>query len=158
MKQVAQLKLALTAWGQKAFAPIGFFAQIKPLVSAVVLMSAVLMSSCQNKVKEASSDESTAQTPYFNWEGATIYFMLTDRFNNGDLTNDLNYDRSEPTAVLRGFEGGDLSGIIQKIEEMGGMTVAVINGFPKSEIEISATIVLYKNDLKTLQKKTVYLL
>ena len=29
--------------------------------------------------------------------------------------------------------------LIEKIEEMGGMTVAVINGFPKSEIEISAT-------------------
>ena len=29
--------------------------------------------------------------------------------------------------------------LIQKIEDMGGMTVAVINGFPKSEIEISAT-------------------
>ena len=117
MKQVAQLKLALIAWGQKAFALIGFFAQIKPLVSAVVLMSAVLMSSCQNKVKEASSDESTAQTPYFNWEGSTIYFMLTDRFNNGDLTNDVNFDRTEPTGVLRGFEGGDLAGITQKIEE-----------------------------------------
>ncbi len=29
--------------------------------------------------------------------------------------------------------------LIAKIEDMGGMTVAVINGFPKSEIEISAT-------------------
>ncbi len=29
--------------------------------------------------------------------------------------------------------------LIEKIEKMGGMTVAVINGFPKSEIEISAT-------------------
>ena len=29
--------------------------------------------------------------------------------------------------------------LIEKIEGMGGMTVAVINGFPKSEIEISAT-------------------
>ena len=29
--------------------------------------------------------------------------------------------------------------LIEKIEDMGGMTVAVIKGFPKSEIEISAT-------------------
>ena len=29
--------------------------------------------------------------------------------------------------------------LIEKIEDMGGMTVAVIEGFPKSEIEISAT-------------------
>ena len=32
-----------------------------------------------------------------------------------------------------------LDSAIEKIEEMGGMTVAVIEGFPKSEIETSAT-------------------
>ncbi|GAB1308470.1 hypothetical protein KH5_11530 [Urechidicola sp. KH5] len=53
----------------------------------------------------------------FVWENANIYFLLTDRFNNGDVTNDLNFDRSKETAVLRGFEGGDLKGITQKIKE-----------------------------------------
>ncbi len=53
----------------------------------------------------------------FVWEGANIYFLLTDRFNNGNPENDLNYDRSNPTGTLRGFMGGDLAGITQKIEE-----------------------------------------
>ncbi|MDF0716240.1 alpha-amylase family glycosyl hydrolase [Muricauda sp. 334s03] len=53
----------------------------------------------------------------FVWEGANIYFLLTDRFNNGNPENDVNFDRTEETAVLRGFEGGDIQGITQKIEE-----------------------------------------
>lgn len=50
----------------------------------------------------------------FVWEGANIYFLLTDRFNNGNPNNDVNFDRTEETAVLRGFEGGDIQGITQK--------------------------------------------
>ncbi len=54
-------------------------------------------------------------TPKF-WQNATVYFMLTDRFNNADLTNDHAYNRTKKTAKLRGFEGGDIKGIITKIE------------------------------------------
>lgn len=50
------------------------------------------------------------------WKSANIYFMLTDRFNNGDPENDLSYARKKDADVLRGFEGGDIKGIIQKIE------------------------------------------
>ncbi|MEO5790281.1 alpha-amylase family glycosyl hydrolase [Gelidibacter sp.] len=53
----------------------------------------------------------------FVWEGANLYFLLTDRFNNGDTSNDLNFDRTKAPGKLRGFEGGDLKGIIQKIED-----------------------------------------
>jgi alpha-amylase len=53
----------------------------------------------------------------FIWEGANLYFLLTDRFNNADTTNDLNFGRTDETAVLRGFKGGDIKGITQKINE-----------------------------------------
>nr|WP_320120263.1 alpha-amylase family glycosyl hydrolase [uncultured Marinifilum sp.] len=58
----------------------------------------------------------TAKTP-FVWEGANLYFLLTDRFNNGTSNNDVNFERELPTATLRGFEGGDIKGITQKIKE-----------------------------------------
>ena len=45
-----------------------------------------------------------------------MYFLLTDRFNNGDRRNDVNFDRTAPTAKLRGFMGGDIRGITKKIE------------------------------------------
>lgn len=43
-----------------------------------------------------------------------MYFLLTDRFNNGDTTNDINFNRTKETAMLRGFKGGDFEGITQK--------------------------------------------
>lgn len=58
-----------------------------------------------------------SQKTAFTWEGANTYFLLTDRFANGDKTNDVNFGRTEKAATLRGFEGGDLRGIIQKIDE-----------------------------------------
>lgn len=57
------------------------------------------------------------KTVPFIWEGANIYFMLTDRFKNGNRENDINFERTNATGVLRGFMGGDLEGITQKIEE-----------------------------------------
>ena len=59
---------------------------------------------------------SATKTP-FVWESANVYFLLTDRFNNGDKTNDHTYNRTKPTGKLRGFEGGDIRGIIQKLDE-----------------------------------------
>jgi alpha-amylase len=53
----------------------------------------------------------------FLWESASIYFLLTDRFNNGNNSNDFNFERTSETAVLRGFEGGDIQGITQKLKE-----------------------------------------
>ena len=53
----------------------------------------------------------------FVWEGANLYFLLTDRFNNGDTTNDVNFDRTKETGKLRGFKGGDIKGITQKVKE-----------------------------------------
>ncbi len=57
------------------------------------------------------------ETVPFVWENANIYFLLTDRFNNGDTTNDLNFGRTKETSKLRGMMGGDIKGITQKVEE-----------------------------------------
>ena len=58
-----------------------------------------------------------ALTPSQVWNGATVYFLLTDRFYNGDSTNDRALDRARDGAVLRSFQGGDLAGVLRKIEE-----------------------------------------
>ncbi|MEP7227074.1 MAG: alpha-amylase family glycosyl hydrolase [Gemmatimonadales bacterium] len=51
------------------------------------------------------------------WNSATVYFLLTDRFQNGDPGNDRALGRAQDGALLRNFEGGDLAGVLQKIEE-----------------------------------------
>ena len=53
----------------------------------------------------------------FVWENANVYFLLIDRFHNGDKTNDHTFNRNKPTGKLRGFEGGDIRGVIQKLDE-----------------------------------------
>lgn len=60
--------------------------------------------------------KTTAKTPFL-WENANVYFLLTDRFNNGDTTNDHTFNRNKETGKLRGFEGGDIRGVIQKLDE-----------------------------------------
>jgi alpha-amylase len=51
------------------------------------------------------------------WNGATVYFLLTDRFRNGDPGNDGALGRGQDAAPLRGFLGGDLSGVLEKMRE-----------------------------------------
>jgi alpha-amylase len=51
------------------------------------------------------------------WNGATVYFLLTDRFHNGDPSNDRALGRRHDGAVLRSYEGGDLAGVRQRLEE-----------------------------------------
>lgn len=50
----------------------------------------------------------------WKWEDALIYFAFTDRFFNGDPSNDRPIDGIELPA---NYQGGDLEGIIKKIEE-----------------------------------------
>jgi alpha-amylase len=52
----------------------------------------------------------------FLWENATVYFLLTDRFANGDKANDFAYGRKADGAPLRGFMGGDFKGLTEKIK------------------------------------------
>lgn len=86
----------------------------KLLLPALLL----LLLSCKTETKTATTAKPTATAAKpFIWAGANVYFLLTDRFFNGDTSNDVNFGRDEETAKLRGFEGGDLKGITQKIEE-----------------------------------------
>lgn len=79
---------------------------ILPALAAVTLLPG-----CATQKQQAKHDAP------FVWEGANMYFLLTDRFNNGDTANDLNYNRTKEAGTLRGFEGGDIKGITQKIKD-----------------------------------------
>jgi alpha-amylase len=81
-----------------------------------VILVFFTLSSCAQKTKKETFIEEPRAAP-FVWEGANLYFLLTDRFNNGDTSNDINFDRTKETGKLRGFEGGDIKGVTQKIED-----------------------------------------
>lgn len=52
--------------------------------------------------------------PDFDWEEARIYFVLTDRFMDGDASNNINVDKTHPEA----YHGGDFRGLIDKLDYM----------------------------------------
>ncbi|SCN24518.1 Pullulanase precursor [Clostridium sp. N3C] len=62
----------------------------------------------------------------FDWDEARIYFMLTDRFYNGDTSNDdpngENYDKSN----LETYHGGDFKGITKKLDYLQDLGINTI--------------------------------
>ncbi|PWI33381.1 alpha-amylase [Vibrio albus] len=52
-----------------------------------------------------------------NWKNANIYFVMVDRFNNADHSNDNRYGRHKDGKDDVGtFHGGDLKGVIEKLD------------------------------------------
>ncbi|GIW22682.1 MAG: alpha-amylase [Candidatus Sericytochromatia bacterium] len=46
------------------------------------------------------------------WQNQIIYFIFTDRFSNGNKSNDFNVNSKDPWA----YHGGDLQGVINKLD------------------------------------------
>ncbi len=80
--------------------------KLLPLVLSVLLGSVAALPSADS---------------HFNWGNATVYFVITDRFCNGDSTNDVNYGRRVDYGSERlnaaTFHGGDFCGMLQKARE-----------------------------------------
>ncbi|HYF78630.1 MAG TPA: alpha-amylase family glycosyl hydrolase [Symbiobacteriaceae bacterium] len=56
------------------------------------------------------------------WTDESIYFVFLDRFNNGDPTNDGAASVNDP----RGWHGGDLQGVIDKLDYIKSMGFTAI--------------------------------
>lgn len=74
----------------------------------------VLLFSCINVLWAATPDR-------FEWRNASVYFVITDRFYNGNPDNDMNYGRindygSEQLNAAT-FHGGDFAGMLKKARE-----------------------------------------
>ncbi|MCA0152041.1 alpha-amylase family glycosyl hydrolase [Winogradskyella vincentii] len=92
---------------------------MKHIILTVAICLSVMTcknTSNQEQTQDKVEETTTSSTP-FVWEGANLYFLLTDRFNNGDTSNDVNFDRTKAPGKLRGFEGGDIKGVTQKVKE-----------------------------------------
>ena len=87
---------------------------MKKQALAITLALSSLFCGYTNAQKKSSPKKET--TP-FVWEGANLYFLLTDRFNDDNNKKEIYFDRTKTTGKLRGFEGGNIKGITKKIEE-----------------------------------------
>ena len=78
---------------------------------AVALIS---LGACVLAARHGELSPKTADPAVF-WNHATVYFLLTDRFANGDTSNDRALGRAHDGALLRSYEGGDLAGVLRKV-------------------------------------------
>ncbi|MGY5450587.1 alpha-amylase family glycosyl hydrolase [Agarivorans sp. MS3-6] len=56
----------------------------------------------------------------FTWDNANVYFVITDRFHDGNSSNNNSYDRPRYDATgkdIGTFHGGDIAGLTQKLNE-----------------------------------------
>ncbi|WP_233998759.1 alpha-amylase family glycosyl hydrolase [Microbulbifer pacificus] len=95
-------------------------------LSAAVSVAALTLAACSDREPEQVSVPETIESALTQvnsgsvdpfWNNAIIYFMLPDRFYNGNPDNDLSYGRKNDAAHMRGFQGGDLQGVIDKLNE-----------------------------------------
>ncbi|HEA29227.1 MAG TPA: alpha-amlyase [Leeuwenhoekiella sp.] len=87
------------------------------VLKIILIASIFAFGACKNEGHRKKEQITKSISKPFVWEGANVYFLLTDRFNNGDPSNDIHFDRTKTTGKLRGFKGGDIKGITEKIEE-----------------------------------------
>ena len=83
---------------------------------STILISAILFLLSCNPAQVDQLDPIDG-SPSFTWDNATIYFLMTDRFYDGDSSNNYQHTDDNPPAPFRGYMGGDIKGITSKIKE-----------------------------------------
>lgn len=65
---------------------------------------------------------------HFMWKNATVYFVLTDRFHNGDTSNDESYHRHKSVggSNVATFHGGDIKGLTEKLDYLDRLGVDAV--------------------------------
>ncbi|ELY5749421.1 pullulanase [Streptococcus iniae] len=63
-----------------------------------------------------------------DWDEQVIYFMMTDRFYNGDTSNDNPYHQPYSTAVNKAgtYKGGDFKGVTAKLDYLKSLGVTSV--------------------------------
>ncbi|MBQ8538038.1 MAG: alpha-amylase, partial [Ruminococcus sp.] len=102
-----------------------------------LLLTIIMVASMLTVVATAQAfavETETAQTgavtsaDSFTWDNATVYFVLTDRFVNGNTANDHSYNRlidrdgsvvtaDKLNSTATTFHGGDFKGLTSKIKD-----------------------------------------
>jgi len=95
---------------------------MKKLLTIVILFTCFVFVQCQNKKQQ----ELNLHVPSPNWEDQVIYFLMLDRFADGDTTNNNQNGGEFDQKDFRKFSGGDIQGVIDQldyIQSMGATTI-----------------------------------
>ena len=96
------------------------FPRTRPLAAAFLALSLV---ACSSPKKSAPPQ---LHVPSPAWEDQIVYFVMTDRFANGDRTNDDQKAGELDPANGDKYSGGDLQGIIDKLDYIQGLGATAI--------------------------------
>jgi|GEM_PF-5306844 len=86
----------------------------------------ILLTICLIAIYSIQSSIAQSNSRPFSWDNATVYFVLTDRFNDANPSNNNSYGRgkdgfgndyNDPLQQVGYFQGGDLQGLTQKIQD-----------------------------------------
>ncbi|WP_180955209.1 alpha-amylase family glycosyl hydrolase [Peribacillus deserti] len=83
---------------------------MKSKIGAILLLPFLLLYSFP-----AAAEETKTETR--EWQDENIYFLMVDRFKNGDTQNDYKVNVKDPTA----YNGGDFKGIVQELDYIKDM-------------------------------------
>jgi len=89
---------------------------------ALVLSAAVLGGCRAQGPHDADGPGFTAVQPQRDWSDAVIYFVLIDRFADGDPANNLDHQPGNPG----GWHGGDLRGLREQLDEIASLGATAI--------------------------------
>lgn len=67
-----------------------------------------------------TKNDTTFESKPFSWDNLSLYFVMTDRFYDGDKSNNNSYGRLSIDAngsTVGTFHGGDIKGLTKKLEE-----------------------------------------
>ena len=119
MKKLSKLTLRCVSFAMAAMmTATGFLDNLS-------ISSNKITGNLSGSVAAEAATTGTVSADTFSWDNASVYFLLTDRFKNGDTSNDHSYNRGLDANgnVVQGvddratFHGGDFAGVTQSIEE-----------------------------------------
>ena len=94
------------------------------------------VATCTVEIKEIDWTESTEWTTTGDyetnfWDNASVYFVITDRFYNGNQTNDESYGREKAKTKnsqddCGKFYGGDIAGLTKKLDYLKDLGINAI--------------------------------
>ncbi len=100
------------------------------LASGTISVSATNSVGTTTKTATITRDDS-AVADKFTWDNALVYFVLTDRFYNGNTGNDYSYYRTNAAATpsipdVATFHGGDIAGLTAKLDYLESLGINAI--------------------------------
>ncbi len=107
---------------------IEFFCVARVLASLSVCLCSNSLAFAEDSAlrkKGESPDLSSPDLSSPDWRSQIVYFVLTDRFSDGDSTNN-SFGKSEFAYDESHYNGGDLFGVTQKLDYISGLGATAV--------------------------------